>query len=164
MCPSDPAPYADSGETVARSAFAGCHHDVEAPIDRDNHGLLFLNSQVRFNDIYDGSTNTLLLGEALTSPDELGWVSGTRATLRDTSVIEAGRPYLRPAAGDAADAADAAEQASKSLFVGGFGSYHPGGANMGFADGSTRFVSGSIDPTVLQRLGNRADGEILEPF
>ncbi|MBI3461488.1 MAG: DUF1559 domain-containing protein, partial [Planctomycetes bacterium] len=147
---------------VARSGYAGCHHDSEAPIDRNNHGLLFLDSQVRFGDIYDGSTNTLLIGEALTSPDELGWVSGTRATLRNTSVIDEPRPYL--ATSPAAASGDAREQRPNSLFVGGFGSHHPGGLNAAFADGSTRFVSNSIDPDVLRRLGNRADGEILEPF
>jgi hypothetical protein len=30
-----------------------------------------------------------------------------------------------------------------------------------FADGSVRLLNERIDPTVLKRLGNRADGEIL---
>jgi prepilin-type N-terminal cleavage/methylation domain-containing protein/prepilin-type processing-associated H-X9-DG protein len=162
MCPSDPAPFVNTPVTVARSSYAGCHHDVEAPIDADNHGLLFLNSAVRFGDIYDGSSNTVLLGEALTSPDELGWVSGTRATLRNTSVIQQSRAYL--AASQGTTPAETPEPPAKSLFVGGFGSHHPGGVNLGFADGSTRFISESIEPEVLKRLGNRADGQIVEPF
>jgi prepilin-type N-terminal cleavage/methylation domain-containing protein/prepilin-type processing-associated H-X9-DG protein len=162
MCPSDPAPYINPTATVARSAYAGCHHDTEAPIDRDNHGLLFLDSQVRFGDIYDGSTNTILLGEALTSPDELGWVSGTRATLRNTSLIEEGR--IRLGSPPPADEGKAQQPPLESLFVGGFGSHHPGGMNVGFADGSTRFIANSIDPDLLRRLGNRSDGEIVEPF
>jgi prepilin-type N-terminal cleavage/methylation domain-containing protein/prepilin-type processing-associated H-X9-DG protein len=162
MCISDPAPFVNTPATVARSSYAGCHHDVEAAIDADNHGLLFLNSAVRYSDIYDGSSNTILLGEALTSPDDLGWVSGTRATLRNTSAIEQPRPYLtRP---PAAESAETPEQSAKSLFVGGFGSYHPGGVNLSFADGSSRFVSSGIDLEVVKRLGNRADGEIVEPF
>jgi len=99
QCPSSPVPYTNEAGTVARSAYAGCHHDAEAPIDKDNHGLLFLNSKIHYSDIFDGSTMTILLGEALTSRDGLGWVSGTRATLRNTSTIEAGGPYLaQPAA------------------------------------------------------------------
>jgi prepilin-type N-terminal cleavage/methylation domain-containing protein/prepilin-type processing-associated H-X9-DG protein len=160
LCPSSPVPATNEAGTVARSAYAGCHHDAEAPIDKDNHGLLFLNSKVHYSDIYDGTTATVLLSEALTSRDGLGWVSGTRATLRNTSVIEPGGPYLPQPAGSAADASEK----SGSLFVGGFGSYHPGGVNIGLADGSTRFLSQSTDTQLLRQLGNRADGEIMKPF
>jgi prepilin-type N-terminal cleavage/methylation domain-containing protein/prepilin-type processing-associated H-X9-DG protein len=160
QCSSDPVPAINEGGAIARSGYAGCHHDTEAPIDKDNHGLLYLNSKVRFSQIYDGTTVTILVSEALTSPTGLGWVSGTRATLRNTSVIERGQPYLpRPAAPGADD-----KDKSGSLFVGGFGSYHPGGVNVGFADGSTRFLSQNVDPAVLRLLGNRADGEIVKPF
>jgi prepilin-type N-terminal cleavage/methylation domain-containing protein len=40
VCPS-------AGRYAGRSCYAGSHHDVEAPIDVDNHGLLYLNSEVR---------------------------------------------------------------------------------------------------------------------
>lgn len=161
QCTSDPAPFLNEANTVARSSYVGCHHDAEAPIDKDNHGLLFLNSKVRYNEIYDGSTTTILLGEAITSPKELGWVSGTRATLRNTSEIERAAVFLRtaPTAGEAE-----AEEGPGPLFVGGFGSYHPSGVNIVFADGSTRFISDSIGPELLRKLGNRADGEIIKPF
>ena len=171
-CTSAPMPYLNAAvpmsylnkaaETVARSGYAGCHHDVEAPIDQDNHGLLFLNSKIRFGDIYDGSSHTLLLGEAINYPDELGWVSGTRATLRNTSVIEEPRPYL-PSSPPANPGKTDVEQAGP-LFVGGFGSHHSGGLNMGLADGSSRFIPTNIDRVLLRQLGNRADGEIVKPF
>ena len=157
-CPSSPVPYRNDAGTTARSAYAGCHHDVEAPIDEKNHGLLFLNSKVRYADIFDGTSMTILVGEALTSSEGLGWVSGTRATLRNTSRIELGPAYLPPAAGAAPDT----NETSGSLTVGGFGSYHPGGINVGFADGSTRYLPQATDPQLLRQLGNRADGEIMK--
>jgi prepilin-type N-terminal cleavage/methylation domain-containing protein/prepilin-type processing-associated H-X9-DG protein len=159
FCPSDPHPPLNEAGTVSRSCYVGCHHDSEAPIDKDNHGLLFLNSNVRYADIYDGSTATLLIGEAITSQEGLGWVSGTRSTLRNTSTIKEGQPYLQRSANVAAE-----NEQSGSLFVGGFGSYHPGGVNIGLADGSTRFLSQTTEPDVLRQLGNRADGEIIKPF
>jgi len=66
------------------SEYAGSHHAVEAPIDVDNNGVFFLNSRVRYQDILDGSSQTFFLGEKLTMSGDLGWMSGTRGTLRNT--------------------------------------------------------------------------------
>jgi type II secretory pathway pseudopilin PulG len=160
-CPSDPELYLNEEETAARSGYAGCHHDVEAPIDADNHGLLFLNSQIRYADIFDGTSKTILLGEAPTGPNSLGWVSGTRATLRNTGSIESPRAAL---AQPAEDQPAAAQPRLESLLVGGFGSYHPGIFNVTFADGSTRGISDNVDRTTFQQLGHRADGQIMKSF
>jgi prepilin-type N-terminal cleavage/methylation domain-containing protein/prepilin-type processing-associated H-X9-DG protein len=157
-CPSDPVRNLNDQGTIALSDYAGCHHDKEAPIDKDNHGLLFLNSKIRFSDIDDGSAMTLLIGEALGDQDALGWVSGTRATLRNTSTIETATPSL------AGRATPGSEKKLAATFVGGFGSHHPGGMNAGFADGSTRFLSQTIGQEVLHQIGNRADGEIMKPY
>lgn len=161
QCPSEPDPFLNDAGNVALSSYVGCHNDVEAPIDKDNHGLLFLNSKVRYVDIEDGSSKTILLGEARVSSKALGWVSGTRATLRNTSAIEQQPPInLGPVDG----VQDENKKAAASLVVGGFSSNHPGGINAGFADGSTRFISENIEPELLHQLGNRADGQIMNPF
>ncbi len=73
------------------NAYAGCHHDVEAPINADNHGVLFLNSRVRLDEIPDGLATTVLLGETAQGNLSFGWVSGTRATLRNM-----GQPLSTP--------------------------------------------------------------------
>jgi prepilin-type N-terminal cleavage/methylation domain-containing protein/prepilin-type processing-associated H-X9-DG protein len=164
-CPSDAGEYHNADRTVARSGYAGCHHDVEAPIDANNHGLLFLNSHIRYSDIYDGSSNTLLLGEALTEPDELGWVSGTRATLRNTGSLEQSKPGAQLQAELSKPAGQKpGEGQVPSTFVGGFGSYHSGVTNFAFADGSTRAISMDVDKELFRRLGHRADGEIVKPI
>jgi prepilin-type N-terminal cleavage/methylation domain-containing protein/prepilin-type processing-associated H-X9-DG protein len=78
LCPSsaeDDWPY---------SNYAGCHHDVEAPIDANNRGVLFLNSRITRDDIKDGTAYTLFLGEKLVDNFDLGWISGTSSTLRNT--------------------------------------------------------------------------------
>ncbi|WP_254512601.1 DUF1559 domain-containing protein [Anatilimnocola floriformis] len=159
QCASDGVPMTNQAGTIARSNYAGCHHDAEAPIDKDNRGLLFLNSQVRHSQIFDGSSSTLLIGEMLDSPDGLGWVSGTRATLRNTGALETGEAYLA-----AGNSLGGDKQKLGPLYVGGFGSYHPGGVNIGLADGCTRFLSLQIDPQTLRQLGNRADGEIMKLY
>jgi prepilin-type processing-associated H-X9-DG protein len=162
VCPSYPGEALIEENTIAITTYAGCYHDVEAPIDVDNHGLMFLNSHVRFDEIYDGSTHTLLIAEKLVRPDDLGWVSGTRATLRNTSKIEIRQPQF----GQVVETEDEPKDAdvAESLFVGGFGGYHPGVINAAFADGSTRAIAVNIDPAIWRLAGNRADGEIVDAF
>jgi len=46
--------------------------------------------------------------------------------------------------------------------VGGYGSYHTGGANFVFGDGSLQFISNSVDLTVLQNMGNRDSGRSFD--
>lgn len=165
MCPSYPGSELNDDETAAVSTYAGCHNDVEAPIDTDNHGLLFLNSAIRYSDIRDGSSQTLLLGEVWPEvadsdaqrrrrSDSLGWVSGTRSTLRNTSRINQ-RP---PSHGEVQ------VDLTGPLDVGGFGSGHPGGTQMATADGSCRFINEETDPKVLRQLGNRDDGTLQSRY
>ena len=39
-------------------------------------------------------------------------------------------------------------------------SYHMGGVNVGFADGSVKFISNAVDPVAYKALGSRNGGEI----
>ncbi|TWT97982.1 Type II secretion system protein G precursor [Botrimarina colliarenosi] len=159
-CPSQGREFVDSDEIAARSSYVGIHHNAETPIDEDNNGLLFLNSAVRYIDILDGSSRTILLSEARTDPEEaLGWPSGTRATLRNTSSVNEGnnrRYNYAPA--------PPAEEKPLPVFVGGLSSLHPGVVLAAFADGSTRTLREDIAPEVLRQLGARADGELPKPF
>ncbi len=156
LCPS--SPYTGDRE-IAASNYAGNHHDVEVPLDSDNHGLLFLNSKIQYRDIYDGSSNTIAVSEVLLSGPSLGWVSGTRASLRNTGHLPAGARGFY-----GSNAPTGSLQPATEFEMGGYGSYHPGGVNAVLADGSVRFLSQSIDQAVFGYLGNRADGEFVSGF
>jgi prepilin-type N-terminal cleavage/methylation domain-containing protein/prepilin-type processing-associated H-X9-DG protein len=157
-CPSTWAPPGPPGQTT----YAGCHHDVEAPIDIDNNGVLFLNSSIRDRDIRDGLSNTVFVGEHTDQVDGLGWASGTRATLRNAgSVINSlANVPLRRGVAPAPPAAAPASPDAQVLYVGGFNSSHPGVANFAFGDGAVRSLSQNINPAVFKNLANRADGEL----
>jgi prepilin-type N-terminal cleavage/methylation domain-containing protein/prepilin-type processing-associated H-X9-DG protein len=139
-CPSE----ASSGGGT--TSYAGCHHDIEAPIDTTNMGVLYLNSKVRYEDVEDGTSNTFFVGEKRTVGTDLGWISGTRATLRNT--------------GTGVNQPTVATPTNKDP-VGSFSSSHPGGANFSFGDGSVKFIRTSIGLGVYRLLGNRADGQLL---
>jgi prepilin-type processing-associated H-X9-DG protein len=161
MCPSDP-----SRGTIT---YAGCHHDVDAAISADNHGVLYLNSRVRYDEITDGTSYTFLLGEISGGGPSLGWSSGTRATLRNTGpplargVFVATKFTTQSARDVAFEMVDAlAEKGAWPVdLTGGFSSFHSGVANFLFCDGSVRSLKNSVDTRVYRLLGNRADGEMI---
>ncbi|MCO6459566.1 MAG: DUF1559 domain-containing protein [Pirellulaceae bacterium] len=182
-CPSD-------AQLPARSNYAAVHHDRESPIDVANNGVFFLNSRVRHEQVSDGLSHTLFLGEKMIESNDMGWMSGTRATLRNTNWAATGAAAAPPAFPldddglpmyvpqlerelfqAASDAGAAGGQPGPSssrqpkaslLFVGGFSAAHPGGAQYTFGDGSVRFLSNTIDPPTYQRLGHRSDGRPLD--
>jgi prepilin-type N-terminal cleavage/methylation domain-containing protein/prepilin-type processing-associated H-X9-DG protein len=169
LCPSDGG--TTLAGTVGTSNYAGCHHDVEAPIDADNHGLLFLNSHVRLAEISDGTSQTILLGEKLISKADLGWLSGTRATLRNTGtpVNASSRGGVLGQIGDVPEwllpgpaGTLTSTPVNPALAVGGFESSHPGGCQAAFADGSVHFLHNALGPPLLSQLGHRADGQLLD--
>ena len=198
-CASSPA------YTQGYTSYAAVHHNVEAPIDVNNNGVFFLNSRVRHQDIADGSSQTLFLGEKITLNGDLGWMAGTRSSLRNTGAAPLGgawgaatpwgpggpqyasRPLIDNATmeavlqGDAEAAgpvqdppvqapnppANAPANANQPppkgpLYVGGFGSFHPGGSMFVMGDGAVRFVPSTISLSTYQQLGHRADGKLLD--
>jgi prepilin-type processing-associated H-X9-DG protein len=170
-CPSD-------GRSPMIS-YAGCHHDVDAPIAADNHGVLFLNSRVRPDDVADGLARTIMIGEMRGGGPTLGWASGTRSTLRNTGYpLNAVDPLLTKASssvpapvggsrrqGGPEDFQAIEELADDDLWpierTGGFSSWHASSSNFLFCDGSVRSVSATINRAVYQLLGNRDDGQPL---
>jgi len=162
MCPSDYGPTS-SGNRIVRTNFRGVHHDQEAAINVDQNGVLYLNSAVRYEDITDGSSSTIFVGEAnLQLNSSLGWMSGTRATLRNTgTAINAGLRTMRNM-GVMQTAKDGEDD--DPAVVGGFSSHHTGGGHFGMGDGSVRFLSENIAPAVYSYLGNRHDGEMVGDF
>lgn len=78
ICPSSPS------AEYPGSSYAAVHNDIEAPIDTTNNGVMFLNSAITLNDLRDGASYTMLIGERLLpGVHDLGWMSGTPGTLRN---------------------------------------------------------------------------------
>jgi prepilin-type processing-associated H-X9-DG protein len=146
-----------SGPTAATwavSNYAACHHDVEAPIDVNNMGVMFLNSHIGQKDVTDGTSHTIYVGEKLGDDKDLGWMSGSRATLRNT-----GSPINNSVARNRKAKSG---KPPTDLTVGGFESDHAGGCNILFGDGRATFLGEGIDQKVLEQLGNRADGQLIQ--
>ena len=159
VCPSD-WHGVNKDVNVASNNYVGCHHGAEAPIDANNNGVLFLNSHVGMRDIPDGTSYTLLAGEKRIGDIDLGWMSGTRATLRNTGTDINHTPEPGARTGRFGNEPEKQPMIQDPLYVGGFGSHHPGGANFVVVNGAIRFISVTIDRKVFGDLGNRADANL----
>jgi prepilin-type N-terminal cleavage/methylation domain-containing protein len=151
LCPSD---QAGEERLLPASNYAGCHHSEEAPIDVDNNGAFPLNRGLGMTSFEDGLAQTLLIGEKEILPGDLGWWSGSRATLRNTGAA------LQPLSQSPPSVARLGPP-SDPLVVGGFASAHRWGVHVALGDGSVRLLAFDVDLTLLQRLAHRADGELL---
>jgi prepilin-type processing-associated H-X9-DG protein len=93
--------------------------------------------QVRFADITDGTSNTLMVVE----------------------VHDSGTPWMAPR--------DLEYESMQRRINGGpteIRSRHPGGANVSMCDGSSRFLTEETDSDMLRRLITRNDGEPVSAF
>ncbi len=129
-----------------------------------NDGMFHRNFTVRFTDVMDGTSNTLLIGERPPGPRGMfgAWYSDWGLTVCQLSAIlpsgainswdPDGCPIvpgpLRPGRLD--DPCDLVH----------FWSLHVNGANFAFADGSVHFLSNSAS-AVLPALATRAGGEVV---
>jgi prepilin-type N-terminal cleavage/methylation domain-containing protein/prepilin-type processing-associated H-X9-DG protein len=153
-----------SRSTVAFTSFLG----VSGRDLTTRDGLLFQNSRMRLADALDGASNTLLVGERPPSADlQFGWWYagvGQRRTGSGDLVLGVREQNVLPvAAGSACGPGVYSFGPSRfddqcGMFH--FWSPHPGGANFGFADGSTRFLRYSA-AGVLPALASRAGGETV---
>ncbi|QDT34285.1 DUF1559 domain-containing protein [Thalassoglobus polymorphus] len=138
-------------------------------------GVFYLNSRVRFKDIRDGGSQTLLIGEAsLRMPRKstiislpfqfqqkqvkdwrLNW-AGVSTPLNQEQVLTA--------------TTEGINKKSTKGFFSGLQSSHTGGAHAALADGSVRFFSENIDSStqapygVLQHLSTIQSNDLADKF
>lgn len=161
LCPTD----GGQGNGFGSINYAACFGGEDVPIDVNNTGVMFLNSSIGYQQIRDGASNTILAGEKriVNGINDLGWLSGTMATLRNTGVtINSGWDLGLPHSGGGALRKPLPPPSDTS--TSGYSSFHTGGAQFILADGSVRFLSENIDPKIFSFLGSREDMQIVGDF
>jgi prepilin-type N-terminal cleavage/methylation domain-containing protein/prepilin-type processing-associated H-X9-DG protein len=182
LCPSDTGPQqttytASGGHTFyfGANTYGGCAGVRSFYVsDMRQDGIFFINSSVRFADVTDGTSSTILFGERYRHDPNLNTIYGADFMEQHSGWAWAnalgGYDYLYGAAEPlnwnltrAGITTDSTPQYFyQDARMSTFGSEHPGGANFCFADGSVRFISESIPLQTLQWLTTRAMGEVID--
>ncbi|HZZ79407.1 MAG TPA: DUF1559 domain-containing protein [Gemmataceae bacterium] len=145
------------------------------------NGVLYAGSKVTLVGITDGTSNTLMVGEHPPSNDFLfGWWfdgagldnTGEMETLMNTqgwnqtTIVNFVNWGYYPAYSDCLGSAAATysgfakgDPNGSHCHIGHYWSFHPGGMNALFCDGSVRFLSYSITPANFSALASRNGGE-----
>lgn len=175
-CPSVPEILASNGSSTlqdGRKTYTSDYHGVCGPkgtnpvtsaaylVDNTPNagqggfaiqGVLGKNSVVKFTDISDGLSNTLMMGEVAVlwngkylESDGADWVRGMGNTNGIASCRNIANGINTPYNGVYNDIS--------------FGSLHTGGATFGLCDGSVRFLQASIDMVTYKSLASRNGGE-----
>lgn len=154
---------------------------VRGRVDQFTDGLFFVNSSVRIRDITDGASNVIAVGERAWSypvidangdnqivESKAGLALFVRATtVSDRTCFSCGYSDAMGVAGTGINHNNVVNSSgvfNPDLAKATYSSNHTGGAQFVLGDGSVRFFSDSLDVTLLERLGERADGDLLGAF
>ena len=120
----------------------------------------------KISNITDGTSNTIAMGEVRFFCNKWNWSDGRGWANGDSHWYATAAPINFPtcadSAGFGAGACTMNQDNWNSQF--GFKSKHVGGAHLLLCDGSVRFVSQNIDMFTYQKLGDRADGQVVGEF
>jgi prepilin-type processing-associated H-X9-DG protein len=180
LCPSDEPPVhvpvrnEDNTETldyVATANYVGVYGTGEIGENpRRGDGLFYQNSRVRFQDVRDGTSQTLAVGERSHNLSYVTWTARTPGGwLHKTSSFEGGddrfiadpEPAFTMVLGPVGIEDPPRTPNSIQAHPEDFWSRHSGGVNFLFADGSVHFLKDSIQQKTFLSLATRSRGEVV---
>lgn len=199
QCPSDPqqsVPAGWAGTNYRANQGSGILYGLSPTVSSDPNfgmanpnGVFFLDSQIRFGDITDGTSQTAAFSEhgkgdfsnAISSANDTFWPQTNPTTadeayqqcqainandLQYQRVSDVGAPWLQGYHSTTIYFHVAPPNRRSCMFPPGristtAKSFHTGGVNLCMADGSVSFQSQSVDLKIWRAIGSRNGGEVV---
>lgn len=184
LCPSDP-----NNPKISQQGFHGnyltCHGSSDAgPANTfaRTDGMFYPLSSVKLDDVKDGTSNTLMIGEVKVQLDSIAASGAGNVVCGGTHDLR-GRYHnsyhgnitfttLRPPntpVGDALQYCNGTPEMPCRACVSGnmethARSWHTGGAQFALADGSARFISENVDQATFRALGSIRGREVTSEY
>jgi len=134
------------------------------------NGMFYPQSQTKMTSVSDGTSNTLMIGEIIVSPDTGAHdLRGRYYNSWQGNVLFSTLYPPNTTVGDRSSYCNNRLEApcqglSASNVIQSARSGHSGGVNVGMADGSVRFISNNVNLATYNALGTRALQEVLGDF
>ncbi|MBA2115175.1 DUF1559 domain-containing protein [Bremerella alba] len=173
ICPSDPSGGLNEkirsddsnypgayGKSNYVGAYTAAFYDSSGTKTADRKATFYENSKVKFRDITDGTSNTLIVGERCTASPFVGslWIGWHNLT---GPITHSHQFTLRVRINRLSNDTDYPINGNSMHSV---SSMHPGGAQFLFGDGSVRFLAETINLQSYAALGTIDGGEVVSEF
>jgi prepilin-type N-terminal cleavage/methylation domain-containing protein/prepilin-type processing-associated H-X9-DG protein len=164
VCPSDESKPTFDTSQDATGSYALCQGSWgptygidEVKVKHYNNGMFHYRTVIRVEEVRDGLSNTMLVGETImnhTLESQNRWTLGAR----HLSAMRSTDNPLNTVPGTGVTVVDLYGYKAN----GAFGSRHAGGAMFVYGDGHVVFVSENIDLTTYRALATRAGKEVID--
>jgi prepilin-type processing-associated H-X9-DG protein len=163
VCPSDGRSKDDNKGFYGFTHYLG----VEGLDYSTRDGMLFMGSRVKFADVRDGTSNTIMVGERPPSANGAfgwwyaGWGQNKTGALDMVLGVRERNSYTDPNTALCFRGPYRFQPGQTPCDFFHFWSYHPGGANFLFVDGSARHLSYAGD-RIIEAMASRSGGEVVD--